>query len=329
MFEVVSFGSAILDIMVKSADFKVLKSHQVKGGVAICEVYGGKTEVEKILMATGGGAANTSVSFRRKGLTAAPVAKIAADAAGDMIQRSLAREKVGSEHLVIDPTGPTGISVILVAPDGGRSILTQRGVAAKLASGDIAWEKLYQTKWFYISSLGGSWELLEDTILFAHKNGIHLAFNPGKAELGNPARLKKLLSRVDVLLLNRQELASLMGTEFEDGETLVKAASALGSKVVVMSEGKNGATAIRSHQLLKIDAFKVESADDTGAGDAFGSGLVYGLIKGYPLAQALKIGAANGASEVTQVGAQSGLLTETEVKMWLKKKLNLVERQLV
>lgn len=329
MFEVVTFGSAILDIMVKSKDFKVLKSHQVKGGVALCEIYGGKSEVEQILMTVGGGAMNTAVSFRRLGLTTAPVAKIAADPAGSFIKSRLVKEKLGEAHLIEVVEGQTGISVILVAPEGGRSIMTARGVAATLESQEIAWEKLYQTKWFYISSLGGRFEVLEDAIIFANKHGIRLALNPGRAELAQPVRLKKLLGRVEVLLLNRSELASLLGTDFDDEAALLRSASTLGSKLVVMSEGGRGATAIRSHQITKVDAFKVTSKDDTGAGDAFGSGLVYGLIKGYPLGDALKIGAANGASEVMQLGAQSGLLTQAEVNKWLKKKLNLVEKQLV
>jgi sugar/nucleoside kinase (ribokinase family) len=329
MYQVVSFGSAVLDIMVKSPELKVLKSHQVEGGVAICEVYGGKAEVEQMLLSTGGGAANTAVSFRRKGLSSALIAKIGGDDIGKMVNSNLEREKVGLDLLVRDAQGQTGTSIILVAPDGGRSILTRRGVAAQLDSRDINWEKLYQCKWFYLSSLGGQMELLEDAINFAHKHNIRLAVNPGKKELEAGTRLKKMLSRVDVLLLNRLELSALLGVEYEDTQALHRGGQRLGANLVVMSEGKDGATAIRSHELIQVDSFKVESVDNTGAGDAFGSGLVYGLIKGYAVRDALKIGAANAASEVSELGVQSGLLTDKQVEKWLKKKLNVVERNLV
>jgi sugar/nucleoside kinase (ribokinase family) len=67
--------------------------------------------------------------------------------------------------------------------------------------------------------------------------------------------------------------------------------------------------------------------DDTGAGDAFGSGFVYGRIKGWSLADSLKAGAANGASEVMKIGVKEGLLSESELDKWMKKELRLVEEK--
>lgn len=325
MADVVCFGSAILDILVKSGDFKVLKSHQLSGGVALCEVYGGKTEVDHISLAAGGGGTNAAVSFNRLGLAAVPVADIGDDDSGDYVLKKLKPENLNLNLLRPVPGGQTGISVVLIAPDGGRSILTARGVAAKLTSKEIPWEKLYQTKWFYVSSLGGNLALLEDIVFFAVKHGIHLALNPGRGELNEKARLKKLFGYLDVLLLNRMELAKLLGHDYEDREALLEDTKTLGCKLVVMSEGKTGASAIKPYELVKVDAFRVKSVDDTGAGDAFGSGTVAGLIKGYPLAKALKLGSANGASVVTQMGSQGGLLTQKESLKWLKKKLTVVE----
>ncbi|MBI3954624.1 hypothetical protein HY333_01125, partial [Candidatus Collierbacteria bacterium] len=54
MRRVIVVGSAIADVLVRSDNFKVLKSHQVTGGVAMCEVYGGKMEVDQVVMGTGG-----------------------------------------------------------------------------------------------------------------------------------------------------------------------------------------------------------------------------------------------------------------------------------
>ena len=54
MKKVVCAGSATIDVLVRSKDFRVMKSHQVTGGVALCEVYGGKTEATEIVLQTGG-----------------------------------------------------------------------------------------------------------------------------------------------------------------------------------------------------------------------------------------------------------------------------------
>ena len=328
MFEVVCFGSAMVDVMVKSKDFKVMKSHQVSGGVALCEIYGGKTDVDSILMGMGGGATNAAISFRRKGITAAPVVKIATDLSGIFLNDKFLQAKLGTELVVRTDLGQTGMSIILVAPDGGRSILTYRGVSATLESREIDWDRLKGTRWFYISSLGGRMDLLEDILAFAGKESIKVALNPGRLELAHSSRLKLLLKKANVLFLNRLELVKLTGVDFDDKTTLFKATSLLGCPLVIMTEGKLGSVAITGGQTIQADAFRVNSVDDTGAGDAFGSGVIYGLLTGQPLDIALKIGAANGASQVTQIGAQTGLLTEGELQSWLKRPLNIVETNL-
>jgi len=52
---VVTIGAAVLDIFMKSDKFKVVKSGDIPGGIAMCEVYGGKMEVEEVLIVSGGG----------------------------------------------------------------------------------------------------------------------------------------------------------------------------------------------------------------------------------------------------------------------------------
>ena len=64
MKKVVVFGSAIADMVVSSSNFKVIKSYQVEGGVALCEVYGGKLEAEAVDLLVGGGGTNVGLGFR-------------------------------------------------------------------------------------------------------------------------------------------------------------------------------------------------------------------------------------------------------------------------
>ena len=48
MKRVITVGSAVVDVLVRSNGFRVMKSHLVEGGVAMCEVYGGKLGAEEI-----------------------------------------------------------------------------------------------------------------------------------------------------------------------------------------------------------------------------------------------------------------------------------------
>ena len=52
-YDVVTIGSAVLDIFMKSDKFRVVKSGDIPGGIAMCEVYGGKMEVEEVMIVSG------------------------------------------------------------------------------------------------------------------------------------------------------------------------------------------------------------------------------------------------------------------------------------
>jgi sugar/nucleoside kinase (ribokinase family) len=56
-----------------------------------------------------------------------------------------------------------------------------------------------------------------------------------------------------------------------------------------------------------VASFEVDAKDETGAGDAFAAGLIYGLLRDWPLARAVRLGNAVGALSTTEVGASAAL----------------------
>lgn len=328
MYDVVCFGSAVLDILVKSPQFKVIKSHQISGGVAMAEVYGGKMDVDMIKMESGGGATNVGTGLTRLGVRTGSVFKITRDSVGSMITQQLVKEGIDTSLAVKQVEGESAVSVILVADDGGRSIMTYRGAAGQLTSPEIAWEKT-KARWFYISSLGGQMELLEDLFAFAKQNGINVAFNPGRGELQHKVRLLKLMDKCSVLFMNRLELSNLVDVPYENDKKLITQAHKLKAELVIITEGNSGARVITKSRQLHADSFKVKSIDDTGAGDAFSGAFLAGIVQEKSLDVCLKMGIANGASVVGEIGAKAGLLTEKEMEKWLKKILTIVEEPLL
>ena len=71
MLDVISVGSAILDVLIKSSDLQLLKTKEVFTGEALAVPYGTKCEVEKLVICSGGGGTNTAVGFSRLGLKSA------------------------------------------------------------------------------------------------------------------------------------------------------------------------------------------------------------------------------------------------------------------
>jgi len=316
-FDVVTFGSAFVDVYLTSPGFKIIKSSKMATGTALCEVYGGKVAVEKMVMTTGGGATNTAVGFERLGLQTACVCCVGEDEWGLFVRKELKKEGVSLLYTQ-KVKEQTSYSTMLVSEEGGRSALVYRGASNRLSWHKVEWNKL-EPSWFYVSSLGGDLNMLSKIVRVAQKKGIKVALNPGSKEIAAEKKLRAFLPLVEVLLVNRQEAAKLTGHLFKNKEEIVADVGRLGAGMVVITEGRKGATLVKEKKIIKLPAFKIKTVEETGAGDAFGCGLVAGLIKGMKPEEALRLGLANGAAVVEEIGPKEGLLFIPEVKAWLRK----------
>jgi len=305
MFDVISIGTAIVDIFVKSDEF-ILDNN------LLSLESSSKNEINESLITSGGGATNSTVSFSRLGLKSIPISLIGTDHLCNFITDDLKTNKISPNLLVKDSSNPTDFSVILVAPDGSRSILTNRGNSS-LEESQIDWTKLTKTKWFYITSLEGNLDLLEKLIGFAKENNIKIALNPGNRELSKPKKIIPLLKFVDFLLLNKTEGQILTELEFDNDQFWPKILS-YGSQITAITDSRNGAYVITPQSHLFSPIVKVKPVDETGAGDAFGSAFVAALIYKLDLQEALFWGIKNSASVVTKLGAKPGLLTLKLIK---------------
>ena len=305
MFDVISIGAAIVDIFVKSDKF-ILDNNLLSLEAS------SKNEISQSLITSGGGATNSAVSFSRLGLKSMPVSLIGSDHLHHFIIDDLKTNKISPNLLITDSTNPTDFSVILVAPDGSRSVLTNRG-NSRLEESQIDWTKLAKTKWFYITSLEGNLDLLEKLIGFAKENNIKIALNPGNRELIKPKKIIPLLKFVDFLLLNRTEGEMLTELEFDDDQFWPKLLS-FKSQIIAVTDGRNGAYVITPTSHLFSPIVNIKPVDETGAGDAFGSAFVAALIHKLDPQQALFWGIKNSASVVSFLGAKPGLLTLKQIK---------------
>jgi ribokinase len=315
MYDVVSVGSAVLDVLVKSKSFKLMESEDFAGGVAVCEAYEGKMEADEIEIASGGGGTNNAVSFARKGLKTAVIAEMGADLPGKMVSAELIREGVDTRFLVVEEGEVTGVSVILVSSEGGRSIVTYRGASRMLTYKDIPWEKL-KTRWLHVSSLGGRSALLEELCSWARKNKVKVAVNPGKMEIRQKKRLWECVRKVEVLIMNREEASLLTGTDYLDMKVFRSDACLAGPKVSVITAGKHGGkVCAEGKRLFYKGSTGIKRVSSLGAGDAFGSGFVAALIYDKPLEEAIEWGRRNAESVLGYLSAKKGLLRLSELQI--------------
>ncbi|MCL5004370.1 MAG: carbohydrate kinase family protein [Patescibacteria group bacterium] len=340
MHDVITIGTGTRDVFLFSPLFKVLrdKKHLKKIGFATgeaqCFALGGKIEIGKPVFATGGGANNSATTFSRQGLKTAALMKIGADEAGQSILNELKNEKVDIiSRPGRDMMNGTAYSTVLLAPEGERTILVYRGISENLSEKEISFNKL-KSKWAYVSPGKISFETISKIFNHFHKNKILIAFNPSKhfIEMGIK-KIKPLLNKSKVVILNREEASYLTGVDYEKEKEIFKKLDEAVDGITVMTDGEKGVLVSDCCNIYKAKIFKEQKVvDRTGAGDAFGSGFVAGLIqkrencrKGLcgidNVEYAIRLGSANATSVIEQIGAKAGILTKEEFeknKRWNK-----------
>lgn len=313
-YDVVTVGSATLDLFVRSNKFKVMKNPEVEGGVAICEVYGGKMEVDEVKITSGGGGTNTAVSFARKDLKTAIVCEMGNDPAALIVHKDLEEAGVDTRFIVQEPDETTAVSTILICEDGDRSIIVYRGASAMLETRDFPFDQI-KTRWLHVTSLGGNMKLLRELFSWAKKNNIRVSFNPGSREIEERSKLISLLSMVEIFFANRAEAHKIFTVDYCDEKVRTKFPSSESSHVTVITDGERGGVLCVKDGCQRYKSIvKKNIIDTTGAGDAFASGMVGGVLYGMDYVRALEWGAKNAASVIEQIGAKPGLLTLSEIK---------------
>lgn len=310
MHDVITIGAATRDAFIRSSALELHPSATDAGTIDACFPLGAKIEIDELIMETGGGATNTAVTFGRLGFKAGIVAAVGNDGNGRHITSVLRDEGVSTSMLQTQKDERTGYSAILLSGTGERTILVYRGAAEKIDAAKIPWTRL-KARWFYISSVGGNMALMRKILAHAAKIGAKVAWNPGSKEIRNGIdTLGPLIKKVDVFNLNKEEAALLAAKSTHDLPGIVKTLCPLPRLALLVTDGGNGTTAAkRDGRGWHSGTLDVKRINSTGAGDAFGSGFVAGLLRRPDdIPHALAVGTLNATGVVQQMGAKRGLL---------------------
>ncbi len=310
MFDIITFGSATQDIFLKSKTFRVVGEKKFITGKGLCLSLGSKIEVEDIKFGTGGGGTNAAATFTNQGFKTAYCGMVGDDLSGKEVIRELKEFDVDTNFILETTKKPTNYSVVLSSDGNDRTIIVYRGASGELSKKEIPWLKL-KTKWFYIAPLSGKLcNIFEDLVDFAVKNKIKIAINPGNCQLRLPQKiLKRILKKVDVLILNQEEASLLTKIPYQKEESIFKKFDEICSGIAIMTKGPAGVVVSDGKYLYRSKIAPAKVVDRTGTGDSFASGFVSGLIQSKgDIKYAIQLGMANSAACLTKIGAKNGLL---------------------
>ncbi len=326
MFDIIAIGSAARDITFLTDQGKVMETPEdLTAQRLLAFEYGAKIRSEKVWMNFGGGACNSAATLANMGLNVAIISRIGADGNGKSILDNLQNRNIDTTMIQIDREHNSAFSFIVVDSangDGERVIFSHKGAVNYL---NVRREDLEDTEWIYLTSLSEDWKNnLEKISDIVAKRGVKLVWNPGEAQIASgKVGLLPFLLRTYLLIINKDEAIELVKSDsqagFDDNDyndiyKLISIIRSWGVQNVVITDGKNGACFSSERELLKSSAFAKAQADTTGAGDAFGSGLVAGYIISGNWETALKFGVLNSGGEVAEYGAQRGIMTREEIE---------------
>jgi len=300
--KILSIGAAVQDVFLQGKIFTPKRE-----GHEFVEEFelGSKNDIEGVVFSTGGGATNGAVTFARHGLHSMFMGKVGHDIAGKAVIDDLHKDGIDTSLVsYLDNVG-TGYSCLLLAPNGERTILTYRGASCHL---DVKVEDFHDTKidWIFLTSMAGNFEALDVIFKYAKVHNAKIAMNPGKGELKDPQKLKKLLPELTILSMNKEEMSMLY--KGSDLEALVKEANK-DVHYVVCTDGPKGVVAADRWHIVKAGMYEdVPVIDRSGAGDAFSSGFTAMIAANQPLEQAVTFASANSTSVVGSIGAKTGIL---------------------
>ncbi len=312
-YDVVAIGNAIVDVLTRAED-DFLAAHRLhKGTMALVDEAAADALYAAMgpsTIVSGGSAANTVVGVASLGGRAAFVGKVRDDEAGRAFAHDIRAAGVGFATAPAT-TGPaTARCLVLVTPDGERTMNTYLGACVELAPEDVDETVIENASIFYFE--GYLWDPPKAKAAFrkaaqaARRGGGRIALTLSDSFCVDRYRDEFLSlirnGEIDILFANESEMHALYQTA--DFDTAV---AALGAENVLafVTRSENGCVIVDGDQTTAIPAAQIERlVDTTGAGDLFAAGVLFGLARGLPHEAAARIGALAAAEIIQHYGAR-------------------------
>lgn len=317
--DVLSVGDVVTDAFIKLLDSEE-RIERKPDGNWLSIPFGTKVPFDhKEIVPAVGNASNASVAFAKLGLKSGLVSNIGADEQGREILAALHKAKVDARFVHINQGKESNYHYALWYKE-------ERTILIKHEEYDYQWPHFRISdipRWLYFSSVSQHALEYHDQLaswLESHAP-VKLAFQPGTFQIEAGAKkLKRIYERSEILAVNREEAATISGGRQGDIHDLFDRLHKLGPKIVVISDGHDGAYASDGEKRFKMPIYPDPKPpyERTGAGDAFTSTFVAAIMHGADIEGALLWAPINAMSVVQKVGAQAGLLNVREIEHFLR-----------
>ncbi|QDZ06625.1 adenosine kinase [Sphingomonas panacisoli] len=311
-YDVVAIGNAIVDILSQATDEFIVAEGMTKGGMQLIfdpaaadDLYSRMGPGREV---SGGSAANTIAGLAALGHATGFIGQVADDQLGKVFAHDVQALGVHFETAAATGGDPTGRCLVLITPDGQRTMNTFLGAAQFLPEAAVDQATIEAGAILYLE--GYLWNA--DQSRGAMKRAIAMARDAGRKVAltlsdvfvveGHRAEFFELIDagQIDILFANDNEVRSMM--QDEDIKAAVEGLSAR-VPLLVCTHGAAGAEAHKDGEHARISAEPVDDVvDTTGAGDLFAAGFLAGQAQGRNLETSLRMGAICAAECISHIG---------------------------
>jgi sugar/nucleoside kinase (ribokinase family) len=320
--DVVGIGNAIVDVLTRADDSLLDDLGLAKGSMTLINadqagsMYGSMgPSVER----SGGSVGNTMAGIAGLGGTGSYIGKLHDDDFGAVFRHDLSTLGIEMDGQLATEGPPTARCLIVVTPDGQRSMATHLGACVELGPDDIdpAVIQRHQVTYLegYLWDLPRAKEAMVRAARYAQAAGRQVALtlsDPFCVERHRESFVELIRDHVDVLFANEQEIVSLYEA---DGFDAALQEVRHNAGIAALTRSEKGSVIVASDEVHIVDAIPIdEVVDTTGAGDLFAAGFLFGLTHGHDLATSGRIGSIAAAEIIGHIGARPDVDLRTLVE---------------
>ena len=310
-YDILGIGNAIVDVVSRSDDAFLSRHDMHKGAMILIDAAAADalyTAMPPGVETRGGSAANTCAVAAGLGAKVAYIGKVAGDELGKIFRHDINAIGVHFPTAPLVAGAPTARCLILVTPDGQRTMNTFLGACVSLTEADVDPELVAASAVTYLE--GYLFDPPEAQAAFrkaataAHAAGRRVALSLSDAFCVNRHRtafLDLVANHIDILFANETEITALY-----ERNSFNEAAEAARENVALaaLTRSEAGSVIIHGDDTVVIPAVPAKLVDTTGAGDAYAAGFLTGLTAGWSLNRCGRMGSIAAAEIISHYGAR-------------------------
>lgn len=319
-FDIYGIGNALLDMLFEVDDAWLADNNIDKGVMTLID-EAQHTQLFQSLQskqhsyACGGSAANTIITAQELGAKTFYSCRVANERIGTLYYHDMITKEIHTNLTETNrPEGITGTCIVLITPDGERTMLTHLGITETIAQDVICEQSLAASRFAYIEGY-----------LSAQEQGTQAAIKVREVAEKNDVKTAITLSDPNIVMYCKDNLKAMIGDGvdllfcnekeallFCEVETIEEAIANLRSyaKQFVITRGQHGALVSNHTEHFIVSGHPANVIDTVGAGDTFAGTYLYSIVKGFDLHKATTFANRTASAVVEKLGPR---LTASEL----------------